>query len=225
MQAGHNSMIDNWKVYAEKFDALTIRERGMIVVAIVVVLGYMWWMLFADSQLAETRRLQQQNAGLEQEIQTLQMTTSQISNRLQQGVHQSKQQQLELMYNELDRVNEILQQKTLELIEPNDMFSLMQQMIFSDSRLKLSGLKRKSVTPVFTANEQQQVENSNIYRHVMQIRFQGSYQDTFNYIANLEQLEWKLIWDRIELTLSEYPVIDVDIEISTLSESSYWVGL
>jgi MSHA biogenesis protein MshJ len=217
-------MSEQLKQYAVKFDALSLRERALIVVTIVVILAYLWWYFFAMPMLAETRNLEQQNKALEGEINALQLASMQITQRMQEGVNKPRLQQLALLNQELDRVKAQLQQKTLELIEPDDMFQLMQQMIFSDSKLKLTALKRKEVRPVFQADqtEEQQPE---IYRHIMQVSFQGSYQDILNYIRRLEKLEWKLIWDSISLKLDEYPRINVEIEISTLSDSRHWVGL
>ena len=217
-------MNSQYKQYAAKFDALSIRERALIVVTLLVALCYLWWYLFAMQQLETRESLIQQNAAVEKEIQILDNTSNQIALRIKEGVNKPKLAQLDLLRGELERVKQQLQQKTLELIEPEDMFELMQNMIFKDSKLKLTGLKRKEVRPAFkpeSADEQQ----AEIYRHVMQINFQGSYLDILNYVKNIETLQWKLIWDRISLELEEYPTIKVEIEISTLSDSKHWVGL
>ena len=59
----------------------------------------------------------------------------------------------------------------------------------------------------------------------MKISFQGRYQDVVKYIADMEQLDWKLIWDKVTLKTVEYPLIEVEIEVSTLSDVKQWVGL
>jgi len=217
-------MTDGLKQYAAKFDALSLRERALIGITLLVVIGYLWWYLFAAPQLAEVKRLQKQNSNLQTEIDSMNLAAEQVSQRIENGVHEAKQQQLESLQREFERINQVLQQKTLDLIEPDRMFELMQQMIFRESRLTLTGLKRKSVQPVFDEDEADQ-QQGQIYRHVMQVRFHGSYQNILNYISSLEQLEWKLIWDGITLQLDEYPRINVEIEISTLSDSQQWVGL
>jgi MSHA biogenesis protein MshJ len=217
-------MSNQYAQYARKFDALSMRERALVVITSLVIITYLWWYLYAMQELENRNTLAQQNTVLESEIQMLDSTSGQISLRIREGVNKSKQQQLDLLKAELDRVKAQLQQKTLELIEPDDMFQLMQQMIFSESKLKLTGLKRKSVRPAFESDSQDE-QQPEIYRHVMQVSFQGSYQNILHYIRSLESLEWKLIWDKITLKLDEYPVINVEIEISTLSDSQHWVGL
>ena len=208
--------------YQEKIHAMTLRERAMILISVLAVLVFIWWTFFTEALLNKTDQLSKQNLVLEQEIETLNLTADGINRRMQQGVNNTKQQQLELLSAELKTVNDILRQMTLELIEPDEMFGLMQQLVFADSKLELTGLKRKQMAPVFEVEEEDQ---PGIFRHVMQMGFKGSYQDIVNYISRLEQTEWKLIWDRIRLKTNNYPTIEVDIEISTLSDDQHWVGL
>jgi len=210
--------------YAEKIHAMTLRGRLLIIVSVVALLIFLWWNFYAGLLLSKKEVINGQNDTLKQDIQTLTITSDSISKRINQGVNKTKQKQLHLLTQELSTVNDILNQMTLELIEPNEMFELMQQLIFADSKLKLTGLKRKQVTPAFTV-EQQEKDKPEIFRHVMQMKFEGSYQDILNYIVRLEETEWKLIWDSITLKTADYPVIKVDIEISTLSGHKHWVGL
>lgn len=217
-------MNEQWHIYAEKFNALSTRERLIIVFSMLVVILFVWWSLFASPLLAESKSLQEQSNGLEREVGTMQLTTQSIRGRLAKGVHQTQVQQLEVLRQELARINAVLKEKTLELIEPNEMFALMQQLVFADSKLKLTGLKRKQVSAVFK-DEKEKREQPQIYRHVMHMQFEGGYQDTLKYVSKLEALDWKLIWDRISLKTLDYPRMQVEIELSTLSDSQHWVGL
>ncbi len=217
-------MTKQFAEYAEKMHAMSVRERLLIIVTIVALLIFIWWNFYAEPRLAKTDQFAIQNAALRQENNTLTVTVDEMNRRINQGVNQTKQQQLQLLSNELKTVNDILRQMTLELIEPDEMFELMQQLIFAESNLKLTTLKRKQVMPAFSIEEGSD-EQPEIYRHVMQMQFEGAYLDILNYISRLEQTEWKLIWDSISLKTTEYPVVQVDIEISTLSGHEHWVGL
>lgn len=212
------------KKYAEKIDALSTRERVLMYSCVLVVMVFTWWYYLAQPLGVKTQLMSEQNVRLGEEIQALQVTLDSIDNRIREGVHKASQQQLEVLKQELLRVNTLLQQKTLELIEPEEMFELMQQLLFAESKLKLTELKRKQVTPTFNQQPKEQ-DQPEIYRHVMQIKFQGSYQKILNYLNRLEKSDWKLLWDRITIRTAEYPVIEADIEISTLSDSKHWVGL
>ncbi|MCK5662608.1 MAG: hypothetical protein KAI17_03930 [Thiotrichaceae bacterium] len=209
---------------AEKINALSLRERSIIILTVVILLGFVWWNTFALSMLEKTKKLNQQSKNLETEIIAINTTASAIQNRIANGALKEKQQRLAQLKQELKKINELLEAKTQSLIEPDEMFDLMQQLIFSESRLKLLSMKRKQVEAVFSKHMDENPQPV-IYRHVMQMSFEGKFEDILKYIKKLELLKWKLIWDRINLKTSEYPIIIVNIEISTLSDTKYWVGL
>lgn len=209
---------------SEKINALSLRERVMVIVTIVALSGFAWWNLYALPVLVKTRQVNQQNKILLAEMQTLDATATAIQKRIDDGVHKTRQQKLKLLKQELQKISDLLESTTLALIEPDEMFELMQQLIFSESKLKLTEMKRKLVKPAFPVDEND-TDQPEIYRHVLQMSFEGNYKNVLKYIQKLEALDWKLIWDQITLKTTEYPVITVDIEISTLSGNKYWVGL
>lgn len=210
--------------YAERFNGISTRERFLIMMTVLIAISFVWWYWFAGPLKSKTSALQQRNQGLSSELLVLQTSINGIQQRIKEGVHKREQQRLKVLDGELKRVNDLLKQKTLELIEPEEMFELMQTLVFAESNLKLTSLKRKLVKPAFTS-DQLQADQPEIYRHVMEVSFEGGYEDVLNYITGLEKIEWKLIWDKITLSSGEYPVIKVAIEISTLSDSQHWVGL
>ena len=216
------------KQFAEisgKINALSFRERLMVIVTIVVLFGFIWWNLFAFPILDKTKGLHKQTKALKTEIITINATTAAIKKRIEGGVFKAKQQKLTLLKQELRKINELLESKTEALIDPAEMFELMQQLIFAESKLKLTGMKRKKVESIFSVDDSDTEQQPQIYRHVLQMSFEGKFENILKYVQKLESLEWKLIWDQITLKTNEYPVISVDIEISTLSDNENWVGL
>ncbi len=215
--------------YSAKINGLTFRERTLAMISIVAMLGFAWWNFYGQPIQTETKQLNEQNEALGQEIQVLESTSRSIEKRIAGDILNAKQQQLNNLQDELNRVKNLLDEKLLDLIEPDEMFQLMRELIFAESKLKLTGLKRKRVAPVFSENEKAGEEKGEdqpeIYRHVMEMKFEGSYSNILSYLSRLEKIEWKLIWDRLSLRIEEYPVINVEIEISTLSDNKHWVGL
>lgn len=210
--------------YVDKVNALAVRERLLAFFSFMVVVVFIWWQYYAQPLIDRTHLINEQNVALDQEVQALQISVDTIDRRISEGVHKTRQTQLVTLRHELNRIDDLLKLKTLELIEPEEMFTLMQQMLFAESKLILTELKRKHVTPAFSLKENE-ADQPQIYRHVMQIRFEGSYEKILRYLNRLEKLDWKLMWDRITLQAGDYPVIKADIEISTLSDSKHWVGL
>ena len=218
--------MNKFRQWSDKLDALSLRERGLIFSSILALVGFFWWSLFVQPLMASQTELEAKNTTLMSEVGILELTLQNIQGRINGGVQQEKKYRLNALQQELQDVSKLLEQKTLELIEPEEMFELMQQLIFAESKLKVISIKRKSVKPVFSQEQTEQGQGQpKIYRHVLEMNFEGKYVDGLKYIIRLERLSWKLIWDRTVLKTTEYPVIRAEIEISTLSGHQHWVGL
>jgi MSHA biogenesis protein MshJ len=209
--------------YAEMFDSRNQRERVLLAATLVVAVLFAWLWLVGQPVFQQIEQLEQNNAGLQAEVDRLDLTAQTLEQEISAGVHRTKEEQLERLQVTLQMIEEELKQKAFDLIGPDEMFGLMGEMLFRESRLRLTSLKRKQVGPVFSVDEG--IDQPNIYRHVMSVGFTGKFPDVVSYIDRLEHLDWKLIWDSISLTTVEYPKIQVEIEISTLSDSPQWVGL
>jgi MSHA biogenesis protein MshJ len=213
-----------YKSNAEKFNALSIRERILIGLTILGLMTLSWWHFFAAPMMLQIESIEVGNQQITKGIDRAQLSVDQIKARLDAGVHTESKAKLALLRQELMDTEAQLKLKAIELIDPEEMFQLMTQLLYKESRLKLLSLKRRGVKPALESEDGQE-NTSGIYRHVLEAKFSGQYEDIFNYMASLESLKWKLIWEEIEISNDEYPVVNVTIVISTLSMRKEWVGV
>jgi MSHA biogenesis protein MshJ len=212
------------KTNADKFDALSLRERFLSGFTVLVVISLAWWYFYAEPVMLETKILSDENSKIGIEVDRTRASIQDIRNTIAAGVNKDKEFKLSQLEKALAAVEERLRLKTIELIDPEKMFHLMTQLIYRESRLKLLSLKRREVKPAIELNQEQQ-EDAGIYRHVLEVNFSGKFTDILKYMQSLEALDWKLIWDEIEIVSDEYPVITVKVVISTLSTRKEWVGV
>lgn len=217
-------MNKTWRQYADRFDALSLRERGLIALTVLVAAGIAWWGLFAEPRMARLAEQTAKNQRLAGETARTRTLIAEIRERISTGVHGQKQSELRALRQELAKVEKQLEVETVELIDPEKMFQLMHQLVTGQSRLELLGLRRREVRPALPAAEGEEPEPG-IYRHVLEIEFAGSYLAILDYVQSLEALDWKLLWDEIEITSVEYPAVKVRLAISTLSAQKAWVGI
>lgn len=218
-------MNDKLKLYAQRFNAYSIRERGLVAISILVVIGYLWWVGYADPIMRNVEALQTKNQSIAREIDSNRAIVRGTRQAIAAGVYQEKENQLLKLSKDLAALENQLQVTTIELIDPEKMFQLMNELIYQDSRLKLLSLKRREVKPAIPPVDEEEVDEAGIYRHVLEIEFAGKYLDILKYMQNLEALDWKLLWDEIELLSEEYPNVTVKVVISTLSTRKEWVGV
>lgn len=208
-----------------RFNALSLRERALLVVVIMVMLLFSGWHLYAQPTLAAIKVKEDENQRITTEVNASTLAVSQIRTRISAGVHREKEQRLLQLKARLTQIEDDLELKTIALIDPEDMFSLMTQMIYRESGLKLLNLQRLQVRPAIEPAPGEEKNDAGIYRHVLEVKFSGSYADILNYIQKMELIEQKLLWDEIEIISDEHPKIIVKLVISTLSTRAEWVGV
>ena len=218
-------MNSNLEKYRERFDAQSLRERGLIAFSLIAVIGFGWWNYYAAPMMKKTELLQTENRRLGDEVLKTQALVGDISQRIAAGVYQEKEFQLAGLGRQLDEIEDQLRVKTVELVDPEKMFELMNKLIYRDSRLQLLSLKRREVKPAIPSLSEEETEEPGLYRHVLEIEFAGKYLDILKYMQTLELLDWKLLWDEIEIYSDEYPKAIVKLAISTLSTRKEWVGI
>jgi len=212
------------KSVAQNFNVLTLRERCLFVITVIVSISVVWWYFYVEPIQTKTQFLIEENNRISRDVQITGNAISDIRNKIAAGVNQDKTQRLAQLELALEAVEERLRLKTIELIDPDKMFQLMTRLVYRESRLKLLSLKRREVKPALAPSEEKQ-EEATIYRHVLEVKFSGKFQDILKYMQTLENLDWKLIWDEIEIITDEYPLITVKVVISTLSTRKEWVGV
>jgi MSHA biogenesis protein MshJ len=207
-----------------RFNVLTTRERFLFSLTLLVTISIAWWYLYAQPARLQIKTLMQDNDRISNEVTVVREAVKGLRVKIAGGVNQDKQVKLAQMKLALEQVEEDLRLKTIELIDPEKMFQLMTQLVYKDSRLKLLSLKRREVKPAIALSDEQ-ADESSIYRHVLEVKFSGRYPDILKYMQTLEGLDWKLIWDEVDIVSDEYPKITVKVVISTLSTRKEWVGV
>ncbi len=218
-------MTSVFATYAAKFNAFSLRERLLLGSLVLVGLTFSWWHFHVQPMVKVVNLQKLENQRITAEVTTTRAAITQIRNRIAAGVHKEKEQRLVQLQAKLKEIEESLRLKTIKLIDPEDMFNLMSQMIYRESRLKLINLKRLDVRPAIPVEANENSKDAGIFRHVLEIKFSGKYADILSYMQSLEARDWVLIWDEIEIVSEEYPQIIVKLHISTLSTREEWVGV
>ena len=60
---------------------------------------------------------------------------------------------------------------------------------------------------------------------MLEVEVADKYPDTPRYMQNLEQLDWKLLLDEIQVLGEEHPTVPLRLVMSTLSTRKEWIGI
>lgn len=217
----------SWKELRKMVNARTLRERAMLLTAVLVVLGYSWVLLVYDqlnTTQAESERL-------------ISNTTGQINRELSrnENVRQSYTQdpnafvvtRIASLETQLEEVNGQLLELYGELILPQQMAGVLTQILQSETTLKLVSFA--NLPPEVLVDEatgqagDEQVMS--VYRHGLQLEFEGDYLETIRFLKKVENLDTSFFWDNLQFQLNEYPLARISLSIFTLSTERGFIGV
>jgi len=214
---------------AGRFDALSRRERGIVAAAVVIGILMLGSTAFVEPALKKDKllaqQLQQQQtelANLNAQIEALKVQMQDPDKALRARLAEARQR--------ADAVAGELQKAENALVPPQRMTQLLQEFLTRNRGLKLLALRtlppqavieRKADAAAGAAKSA--ATQPNLYRHGVEIRVEGSYADLTAYLAELEHLPQRLLWDRVAVDGEHYPNIVMTLMVYTLSLDKSWL--
>lgn len=206
--------------FANRIDAMSLRERALIFVTLLVALYFLAVNALFGPLNIERDRLQQQLNQMRQETQALELQVQSLA-ATGEDPEAVKRNKLEALRENLKVMDAELGRVTTGLVSPREMARLMEQML-----LKNRGLQVIRVESVPAAPLQEGAGGSTlVYKHGMHVEVKGGYLDVLRYLKSLEALPWKVFWGKVSLKTEKYPDSRVSLVIYTLSTNEAWIGL
>ena len=222
-------MRDRWRKLLERFSALSLRERWLIVIALVAVAYQAADLLILERQFGEIERLNNQVAQDNAAIVRLNSELNMLSQRALDDPNKRLRGQIEGSRSEVQRLQARLHEAAEELISPQDMARLLEQMLVQQEQLTMLRLQTLEVVPLLNrqGGESDVVGKvqAGLHRHGFSLEFSGGYLATLDYLETLERLPWRFFWDSVDYEVVEYPQSIVRLKLYTLSLSEDWIGV
>lgn len=220
-----------FKKYTDRVDNLSLRERGIVFVAVIAVLYGVAANLLFPPLTAEQNKLTKQLAAKRQQIQAFEV---QIQAALAKSAHdpdaanRAKLAELEAHLKVLDQS---LVTVTNRLVPPQEMARMVEQMLVRNRHLTLARIESLAAEPLqqplaaVAGKTAATGGGLTVYRHGMRIELRGNYLDILTYLRELENLPWKLFWGQATLQVEQYPVSRLTLRVYTLSTQAGWIGI
>ena len=223
--------------YLARVDDLSLRERGIIMSGILIILFLGWYSWLMEPRLQEQTSLQEQLNSKRNQLQTLNTQLEELSRRQNIDPDESDRGRLADLREEITLGQEALRQATVDLITPEQIPDILQQVLNRSNGLSLIRLQGLGAVPLL-GNENTAVppgrppsgadERGNLnlaYRHGMQIEFRGGFQETLAYIDALEDMERGFFWESIDYRVTEYPLAVTTLTLYTIGLDSHWISI
>lgn len=213
------------KALADRIDVMSVRERGLIFFAVVVVLYLIAYNVVFAPLRAEQERLGKDLRTKREQVQVADQQVGALFSHDGKDVNAANRAKVAALTEQIRMLDADMDKMTAGVVTPKEMAKLIEEMLTRNKHLELVKLEALPPKPIDTAQDGDSAAGVKIYRHGMRVEFKGRYFDIVKYLQSLEGLPWKVFWGEVSLETDEYPVSKVSLVIYTLSRYPGWIGV
>lgn len=225
-----------WQAYNDKFNRLTGREQGLILLAGLFVIIMLTFTLSIESNLNKIKVHKQSITELENSNAVDAQSIAIMEQGLQTDPNEALNKEIAQIQEKLAQVDQALLTLTSELINPVEMRLALVDLLTLHKGVSLVSLDVVPAQAMFSnvnspaseqaANEEPiEAEHIGLYRHGLKIRLKGKFAHIQQYLAQAEQLKWKFFWQQFDLQVTEYPTNELEITLYSLSTNREFIGV
>lgn len=209
--------------YADRIDAMSLRERVMVFLAVAVVLIAIAESAFFEPILRRQKLGAQKIQQQQDEIRTMQLQLQAFAQARASDAASAKRQRLEKRKLELAALDGDIVARQSELVTPERMAKMVSAMIRRNPEVELVSLKSLPATGLIQAPKAAaDSPAAGLYRHGVELVVSGRYMSMLTYVDQLERLPEKMFWGSMELQ-GTYPTVKLKIVLYTLSQDKTWL--
>ncbi len=223
-----------WKVLSERFAALNQREKYLVsgaVVALIVLGGYN---LVIDPALASKAIAAKQVAQYQMDMTNVGAQVAALQAQLK-NPDAATHAALTETHDRLANLDRQLRGFDQQLVAPEKMTLVLQELLSSHRGLELVSLRTLAplsiLPPTADASaakpgepvKPEAADSGNIYKHGIEIKVAGSYQDLVAYVNEIEHSSQHLLLGRIKLSVTKYPRVELTLTVYSLSLDRTWL--
>lgn len=226
----------------EKVDGLIVRERGLLLLAVLAVAYLLWNGLVQSgfdannkSAQAELNRLNTQKTQFLSEEQRL---TAIVAIDPDFG----KKSQIQALTADINTLDLKLSDLSHGLVSAEVLPRVLEDVLLQGGNLKLLAVKTlpveelklasaiKSpptpVNPTVKSDESDsELVSAGLFKHSVLLQLEGRYFDVLNYLQALESLPWRFYWDSLDYKVSRYPNAVIEVRVYTLTAEEGLLGV
>ncbi len=235
-----------WQKWALRLDAMSLRERAMVFCGAVLALVFLLNALLLDTQFAQQKKLSEQIRQDQTKVAEMQFEIQKKVQAHSLDPDKTGQDKLAQLRQQTDRLRNELLGMQKNLVAPEKMSLLLEDLLKRNGKLKLislktlppenltredkkaqdgSAAKNPAEPATAAAGRAAETEVGGIYRHGVEIVVQGRYPDMVSYLSALEGMKWELYWGKASMQVVEYPVATLSLTVYTLSLDKTWLNL
>jgi len=202
-----------------RFENLSLRERGLVLLVIMGLIYAIWDFLLMQPLEEQRLHLSSLLQYKQKHLNTLNQTIQELKN--------PRSIEPETNNNTINDLREQLlyQENNIKflastLISPQNMLRMLKSVLAQQTSLTLLKLETQISQPLSEINPA-----AKMFKHSLRLEFSGDYMDILTYVRFLEDLPWKLYWDELDIVINNYPSTHITLTVYTFSRKAGWTDL
>jgi len=209
--------------YADRVDAMSLRERVLIFLAVAVVLVAIADSAFFEPILRRQKLGSQSTQQQQEEIRAMQAQLQAFSQARVSDGPNAKGQRFEKRKIELAALDREIATGQRELVTPEHMAEMLSEIVKRNPDVELVSRRKLPAAGLSPSAEAIPGSAPGLYRHGIEITVSGSYLKMLGYVGQLERLSAKIFWGNMDLQAGVYPKVTLKITLYTLSPDKTWL--
>ena len=214
-------MKQQWAHWSEKFNQLSQRERILIALASVVVIGMLLY-LPLESLWKQQQLMQRQLTTLNQENDISRQQIALYEERLQLDPNKDYQQRLLLVNERMLAIDAELDAQMVDMVPADYMPTVLANLLSNVKGVTLKSFASIAPTPLLNMGDN---SNVNLYSHGIKLSLQGDYFAILAFVSAVENMPDKLYWKRLDYRVETHPNALVQLELYTLSVNKDFISV
>ncbi|MDO8789351.1 MAG: hypothetical protein Q7J42_14865 [Sulfuritalea sp.] len=244
-----SALAAQWAQWAAKFAALTRRERAITAAAILLGGGFLIFKFTIDPFLLKAHGASRVEATARANL-AQQKALAAVLKAQNADPDAGNRQRLAQAKKEMAAIGQRLASFESGMVPPARMQGFLEGLLAKNRAIELLDLKTLPATRVGAAAAAEKIEATigkiaqktkdtgkdspaqeeaasaaveGIYQHGIEIRLAGSYNDLLNYLAELERMPQRVMWNSVSLTVEKHPRNIMVLRVYTLSLDRNWL--
>ncbi len=209
------------KAAADRFSALSLRERALVTLSIIAVIWLAWDWGIGQSQRRDLDEGSRELASLETQTSAEINVQNALRAAQKDEPNAALHAERESLEAEVAMLDARLEATVGRFVPPTQVPKMIESVVERHRGVSLIRVKSLPAEAVRVHEDSPPV----LFRHPLQVELEGGYFEVKSYLEDLESSSWQFAWRSLEYVVTEHPRARVVFEIETLSPDRNWLGV
>ncbi|MCP3850930.1 MAG: hypothetical protein GY694_11940 [Gammaproteobacteria bacterium] len=218
---------------------LSTRERMLVLLGILSVIYIIWDTFLIAPMQSQNQILMNERGAIQEQMVGLETRRILSSGLLKNSKRQKIMTEIEGVEKSIKNFDDKIIARLKGRVAPHFMSSMLNDVLQNNQNLELISIRNLPAVPFVSQKNKDNKNNKpseallnesdpkliGIFMHSLELQLNGTYLEILRYLIALEELEWKIFWDQVNLEVLEYPEVKVKIKVHTFSLKDGWLSV